>query len=118
MITKLRRKRAEGRVVRAERIDVARVGDYYLARMYVGGVMVGEGACDHKRDIGWMCAEMCRWYDKSGNGFVHGFDLFSKMAVRARKRMWRKWKLAPPTEPRGRIIALPFRGLRKLDKNH
>lgn len=117
MITKLRRKRAEGRVVRDERIDVTRVGRHYLARMYVGGELVGEGACEHKRDTGWMCAEMCRWYAKLGHGFCLGFDSFSRMSVAARVRMWRKYNAYPPTQPRGRIIALPFRGLPKLNKH-
>lgn len=117
MITKLRRKRAEGGVVRDERIDVTRVGRHYLARMYVGGELVGEGACEHKRDTAWMCAEMCRWYEKCGHGFVLGAERFSRMATKARDRMWRKFKADPPTPPRGRIIALPFRGLPKLNKH-
>jgi hypothetical protein len=39
------------------------------------------------------------------------------MAVAARARMWRKFKADQPTQPRGRIIALPFRGLPKLNKH-
>ena len=35
-------------------------------------------ACISKLDIGWICREMLRWYDKNGG--------ISKFAVAARKR--------------------------------
>ena len=59
-------------------IKVTRVGTRWHARMLVGGVVRDEMACQLREDIGWICREMLRWYQKMGGA--------SRFAAAARKR--------------------------------
>lgn len=61
-------------------IKVTRIKNRWHARMIVGGVVRDEMACMNRVDIGWICREMLRWYDKGG-----GTSLF---AWAARHRQW------------------------------
>ena len=45
---------------------VTRIKDRWHARMIVDGTMRDEMACENRVDIGWICREMLRWYDKGG----------------------------------------------------
>ena len=48
------------------------------ARLLEGSKILDEMACSTRQDIGWICREMLRWYDKNGG--------ISKWASEARKR--------------------------------
>lgn len=47
-------------------INVTRIAKRWNARLLVDGVVLDEMACSSQQDIGWICREMLRWYDKTG----------------------------------------------------
>lgn len=47
-------------------IKVTRIGSRYHARLFHNGELYSEMACSLRVDIGWICRELCRWYDKCG----------------------------------------------------
>lgn len=59
-------------------ISVTRMGRRWIAVMTVRGKEFDRMACATKVDIGWICREMMRWYDKTGG--------CSKWASSARRR--------------------------------
>ena len=59
-------------------MKVTRVGKRWHARLMLGKVVHSEMACQLRQDIGWVCRELLRWYDKLGGT--------SKFAKAARKR--------------------------------
>jgi hypothetical protein len=59
-------------------IKVTKIKDRYHARLLCGDKVIDEMACASQLDIGWICREMLRWYDKNGSD--------SKFASAARKR--------------------------------
>lgn len=59
-------------------IKVTRIKNRWHARMIVDGVVRDEMACVNRVDIGWICREMLRWFDKGGG--------CSKFAYAARHR--------------------------------
>lgn len=65
-----------------ERLDikVTKINNKWHARLYNlnTGQILDESACKLKSDIGWICREMLRWYDKLGG--------ISKFASAARNR--------------------------------
>jgi hypothetical protein len=54
------------------------MGSRWIGTLTVKGKIMDSTACALKRDIGWMCREMLRWYDKLGGT--------SKWAKSARRR--------------------------------
>lgn len=59
-------------------IKVTKIRNRWHARLLEGSKILDEMACMSKLDIGWICKEMLRWYDKNGG--------ISKFAMEARKR--------------------------------
>ena len=59
-------------------LKVTRVGRVWIGALKVNGVVNSNMACNKKCDIGYMCREMLRWFDKLGGN--------SKWARSARKR--------------------------------
>lgn len=60
-------------------IKVTKIGQRYHARLYKhDGTILDEMACRTRLDIGWICREMLRWFDKNGG--------ISKFAMASRKR--------------------------------
>ena len=59
-------------------IKVTKIRNRWHARLLDGSKILNEMACISKLDIGWICREMLRWYDKNGG--------ISKFAVQARKK--------------------------------
>ena len=59
-------------------IKVTRIGKQWIAVLTVGSKERDRMACKLKSDIGWMCREMLRWYDKLGGN--------SAWAASARRR--------------------------------
>ena len=59
-------------------IKVTKIRNRWHARLLDDSKILDEMACISKLDIGWICREMLRWYDKNGG--------ISKFAVAARKR--------------------------------
>lgn len=108
-ITARRRKRAEGRLIRDDRVTVRHVGKYYLAQLFVDNKARGQAACLHKRDIGWMCAELCRWDQKMGSS--------SDMTSSARERMNKRlpYQVGPRTF-KGRVWIRIWSMVEKLDE--
>ena len=47
-------------------VSVTRMGSRWIGKLTVKGKIFDRMACALKRDIGWMCREMLRWYDKLG----------------------------------------------------
>lgn len=48
-------------------IKVTRIKNRWHARLKEGEIILDEMACSLKQDIGWICREMLRWQDKTGN---------------------------------------------------
>lgn len=59
-------------------IKVTRINNRFHARLYQEDKVIDEMACELKCDIGWICREMLRWFDKNGG--------VSRWAMNARKR--------------------------------
>ena len=59
-------------------IKVTFIKNRWHARLLEGSKILDEMACSTRQDIGWICREMLRWYDKNGG--------ISKWASEARKR--------------------------------
>ena len=59
-------------------IKVTRIKNRWHARMFYNGELRDEMACNTQCDIGIICREMLRWYDKMGGS--------SQYADRARHR--------------------------------
>ena len=59
-------------------IKVTKIRNRWHARLLDGSKILDEMACISKLDIGWICREMLRWYDKNGG--------VSKFALAARER--------------------------------
>ncbi len=47
-------------------VTVTHINHRWHARLIVGGEVFDEMACELKCDIGFICREMYRWYDKTG----------------------------------------------------
>lgn len=60
-------------------IKVTNINNQYHARLFLGDKIIDEMSCCEKIDIGWICREMLRWYDKS-------FYPYSKFASKSRER--------------------------------
>lgn len=68
-------------------IKVTKIGQRYHARLLQDdGTILDEMACRNRLDIGWICREMLRWFDKNGG--------YSKFAMMSRKRQ----RNATPTD--------------------
>ena len=59
-------------------IKVTRIKNRWHARMIVDSEVRDEMACENRVDIGYICREMLRWFDKAGG--------CSKFASAARHR--------------------------------
>ena len=59
-------------------INVVKIADRWHARLLIGDEVRDEMACKLQCDIGWICREMLRWYDKLGGQ--------SEFAASARRR--------------------------------
>lgn len=59
-------------------VKVTKIGKRWHARLVRTGHILDEMACSNKRDIGYICREMLRWFSKLGG--------VSKLAESARRR--------------------------------
>lgn len=64
-------------------VKVTRIRNRWHARLIDGSVVIDEMACSCRSDIGYICREMLRWYDKNGG--------LCRLAMAARKR-----QVSPP----------------------
>lgn len=77
-------------------IKVTRIANRWHARLLVDGEMRDEMACELRCDIGWICREMLRWFDK-----VEGCSAFAAAARDRQKerpvgRIWWEKDLTVP----------------------
>lgn len=56
-------------------IKVTHIKNRYHIRLLCDGKIIDEMACDAKQDIGVVCKELMRWYDKT-----HGDSLYAEKA--------------------------------------
>lgn len=59
-------------------IKTTKIRNKWHARLIKDDVILDEMACEYKMDVGFICREMLRWYDKLGGT--------SKFASKARTR--------------------------------
>ena len=59
-------------------LKVTKISRRWHARLIEDGIVLDEHACALKQDIGFICSELLRWYDKLGG--------VSRMASRSRSR--------------------------------
>lgn len=69
-------------------IKVTRIGTRWHARMLVGGVVRDEMACQLREDIGWICREMLRWYQKMGGASIFAAAARKRQISGAKGRVW------------------------------
>ena len=67
-------------------IKVTKINNRWHARLFHRHRIFNEMACADKRDIGFICHEMLRWFDKLGG--------VSKLAYSSRAR-WPKHTMRP-----------------------
>ena len=53
-------------------IKVTRIKERYHARLFYKDKVYDEMACQTRRDMGWICREMLRWFSKS-SGIINDF---------------------------------------------
>lgn len=68
-------------------INVKRIGSRYIAVLRLDGAIYDKAACELRVDIGCICRDMLRWYDKMG-----GTSAWAKSA--RRRHIW---------NPQGRV---------------
>jgi len=71
-------------------IQVTRMGNRWIGVLTENDKEIDRMACFLKSDIGWICREMLRWYDKLGGD--------SAWAESARKRQ------TETPKPRGKVL--------------
>jgi len=47
-------------------IKVTKINCWYHARLFVNGKLYDESACELRQDIGFICRDLLRWFDKMG----------------------------------------------------
>lgn len=47
-------------------LNVKFIKNRWSAILYLNGKIIDKMACSNKKDIGFICREMLRWYDKMG----------------------------------------------------
>lgn len=57
-----------------EEIKITKINKRFHARLIINGAIHDEMACSFKRDIGHICREMLRWYDKMGGSKWSSFS--------------------------------------------
>lgn len=55
-------------------IKVIKINDRWHARLFLQGKVIDEMACNCSEDIGLICKEMLRWYDKLGGDSKYASD--------------------------------------------
>jgi len=65
------------------RIKVTKINNRWHSRLFENDNVIDEMACVKSEDIGWICREMLRWYDKMS-------DNSDELAKSARKRQTSK----------------------------
>ena len=68
-------------------IKVTRIGNRWHARLLEGTKIWDEMACQVRQDIGYLCRQMLRWYDKTGG--------VEEYASKARARMYKPDNKSP-----------------------
>lgn len=69
-------------------IKVTKIGSRWHARLFDRGVVHSEMACAERQDIGYICRQLNRWYDKCGG--------LCKAADATRTRMQKQTNFAGP----------------------
>jgi hypothetical protein len=62
-------------------VKITRIRNRWHARLYRDKEVYDEMACQLRIDIGYICRQMLRWYDKSGGTSIY--------ASKARERMYK-----------------------------
>jgi hypothetical protein len=52
-------------------IKVTKINGRWHARLLEGTIVNSEMACARQEDIGYICRELLRWYDKYGGDSTH-----------------------------------------------
>lgn len=69
-------------------ITVTKIRNRWHARLFDGGTVIDEMACEDKRDIGWICREMLRWADKLGRSTDWTRSARRRQQAGPRGRVW------------------------------
>jgi hypothetical protein len=75
-------------------IKVTRIKQRWHARLYVNGCVRDEMACSTRMDIGWICREMLRWYDKSSGDSVYAHKARTRQRRGPYDKIWYQNALA------------------------
>lgn len=71
------------------KIKVTKIGSLWHARLSEDNRVISEYACECKEDIGWICREMLRWFDKLGGISKFASAARSRQIGAPRGRVWR-----------------------------
>jgi hypothetical protein len=69
-------------------VKVTRIKNRYHARLWWEGKIFDEMACSSKADIGWICREMLRWFDKLGGTSPFASAARKRQQVPAEGKVW------------------------------
>lgn len=61
-------------------VKVTRMKDEWHARLYLDGKVHSEMACECREDIGYICHELLRWFDKLGGESTYASKARSREA--------------------------------------
>lgn len=69
-------------------VGVTRIGNRWFGALTVNGKEYDRMACALKSDIGWMCREMLRWYDKLGGNSAWAKSARRRQSGRPSGKVW------------------------------
>lgn len=69
-------------------VGVTRIGNRWVGVLTVNGKEYDRMACALKSDIGWMCREMLRWYDKLGGNSAWAKSARRRQSGRPSGKVW------------------------------
>ena len=74
-------------------IIVTKINNRWHARMIVDDIVQDEMACENRADIGWICREMLRWFDKGGGCSNFASAARHRQKTGAQGKVWYRGEL-------------------------
>ena len=71
-------------------IKVTKINKRWHARLILKGKVINEMACEYSEDIGWICREMLRQYDKLGGMSIFALKARNRQKTQNKGKVWYK----------------------------
>jgi hypothetical protein len=69
-------------------LKVTTIGKRHVAVLLNDGDKIDTMACSLKRDIGWICREMMRWFSKNGGVSKHAESARRRQTGKPAGKVW------------------------------